>query len=80
MEVEQQKRIEEIKAAMTCSKGFECCKDGFVNLCKVRDRGMPGYVDCLESNPGACEFRVPYGAGAFCRCALRVYIAKELGL
>jgi hypothetical protein len=77
MEAEQKRRIEEIMAGMQCSKGFERCKDGLGNLCKAKDRGVPGYVDCLE-NGVLCEFRLPYGDGAFCKCGVRVYIAKEL--
>ena len=72
------KRIEEIMAGMDCPQDFERCKFGFEKLCKAKDAHIPGYVDCLEENHQLCEFRVPFGYGAFCRCPVRVYIAKEL--
>ena len=79
MELEQKRRIDEIKAGMECSKGFECCKDGATDLSKARDRGMEGFVECLDQMSGVCKFRIPFGNGAFCKCPLRVYITKELG-
>lgn len=78
VEEKHKKRIEEIMAEMDCPKDFQCHKNGFERLCKAKDAGMPGYVDCLEENALDCEFRVPFGVDAFCRCGVRVYIAKEL--
>jgi len=78
MDPEQKKRIEEIMAGMECEKDFECYKTGFEKLCKTRDTGLPGYVDCLEEKGTICEFQVPFGRGVYCRCPLRVYIAKEV--
>ena len=77
MEVDQRKRIEQIKADMKCPNDFACCNGGADRVCKVRDRGLEGYVECLEEHPGACEFRVPFGNSAYCRCPLRVYMIKE---
>lgn len=78
MDEEQKKRIEEIMAGMECPKGFERCKHNFENLCKAKDHGLEGYVDCLEEKPVTCEFALPFGNGVLCRCPVRVYIAKEL--
>lgn len=78
MEPEQKRRIEEIMAGMECELDFECYKSGFEKICKARDRGLPNYVDCLEESRTMCGFRVPFGSGAYCKCPLRVYIAKTL--
>ena len=61
-----------------CTKDFECYKSGFKNLGKARDIGVEGYAECLEDNPAACAFSVPFGYGFLCKCPLRIYIAKKL--
>ena len=78
MDEEQKRQLEEIMAGMECMRGFDHCKDGFENLCEAKDRGMEGYVDCLEEKPVTCGFAVPFGEGVFCKCPVRVYIAKNL--
>lgn len=78
MDEEQKKRIEEIMAGMECKKDFECYKTGLEKLCKARDNRLPGYVECLEEKPVACEFALHFGDGVLCRCPVRVYLAKEL--
>ena len=81
MELTEEKRrqIEEIMAAMECPKDFQCYKSGLEDICRAKDRGMEGYVDCLDKNRESCDFRVPFGGGAFCKCPLRVYLVKNLG-
>ena len=78
MEQDHQKRIEEIIRGMKCQRDFKCCKPGSGYLCKAKDRGMEGYLDCLEQEADLCEFRLPFGDGFFCRCPLRNYLAKNL--
>ena len=78
MDQEQKKQIEEIMAGMECDKDFKCYEAGFEHICKARDWGLPDYVDCLEDSITMCKFKVPFGDGVFCRCPLRVYVAKEL--
>ena len=77
---QQQEKIKEIMAAMECQKDFRCYKAGLDSLCKATDIGMENYVNCLYEKQISCEFRVPYGSSFFCRCPLRVYIAKNLGI
>jgi len=78
LEEKHKKQIEEIMASMECPSSFERCKWPFDKLCKARDSGLEGYVDCLEEKTTLCEFKVPFGSGVFCRCPLRVYITKTL--
>jgi hypothetical protein len=75
---EQLQEIEKIARCMTCSKDFICYKSGFDKLGKARDFGMEEYIDCLEENPEECEFSLPFGEGYLCKCAVRIYIAKNL--
>lgn len=74
---EHKRQIEKIMSAMSCQKDFECYKSGFDNICKATHRGLDMYADCCDESKTICEFRVPFGYGAFCRCPLRVYIAKN---
>jgi hypothetical protein len=75
---EQRQEIEKIASRIECSKDFGCYKSGLEKLCKARDFGMEGYLDCLEEEPHICEFSLPFGEGYLCKCALRIYIAKNL--
>ena len=76
---QQQEKITEIMALTECQKDFRCYKSGLDNLCKATDIGTKGYVNCFQENQISCEFIIAYGDGFFCRCPLRIYIAKNLG-
>jgi hypothetical protein len=79
MEQTHKEQIEEIIGHTACPKGFECYKKGFHNLCRAEDVGLESFVLCLEDNGNLCVFSVPYAYSHYCRCPIRVYIAKNLG-
>ena len=70
--------FEDIKTQMECKKNFECTESEFAVLCKARDFGLKDYIECLEAEPQRCRLAVSFGAAYFCRCPMRVYIAKTL--
>ena len=72
MEPEQKKRIEEIMAGIECPKGFERCKHNFENLCKAKDHGLEGYVDCLEEESVRC-------ASSHCLLAMVCFAGVRFG-
>jgi len=76
MKEKHKKKIAELIKTTDCEKGFKCRE--LKNLCKAADYGLPGYAECLEQ--GTCQFKVPYGNIVFCRCPVRVYIVKNLGI
>lgn len=78
MKEEDKKKIEEIMGGMKCPKNFKCGENGFENLCRAKDSGLEGYLDCLEAKSGTCSFAFPFAYGFLCQCPLRVYIAKKL--
>ncbi len=78
MDQEHTEQIEKIMADMDCPNDFQCHKIGFEELCKAKDNNMDGYAKCLEKRSHKCQFGVPFGGGMFCRCPLRVYIARNL--
>ncbi len=82
MAEEDSKRIQEIIAGMQCSKNFKCAEGGFEDLCRARDFGDDKALQCLEETSPPCPFAGVYDFGfhmRFCRCPLRVYLAKNLG-
>jgi hypothetical protein len=66
---------------MQCPKDFECAENAFDDLCKARDFGDEQSLHCLEETSPPCPFAALYDGGfqmRFCRCPLRVYLAKNL--
>ena len=74
----QRADIGSIIASMECPKDFECEKSNFTKLFKARDLGLTNMVECLRSDYQGCVFAIPFGSGHFCKCPLRVYLAKKL--
>jgi hypothetical protein len=75
---EHKTQIEEIMSSMDCERDFECYKSGLDNICEAAYRGLDVYADCFDESRTTCKFKVPFGRGTFCKCPLRVYIAKNL--
>jgi len=76
LEEEHKTQIEQIVEGMRCK--LWCYKSGFTYLSKVKDIGMKTFLVCLEEPqyPQNCGYSIPFGYGYFCKCPLRVYIAK----
>ena len=79
MDEQQRNILDDLVSQTDCPKGFECVESKFEVLGKAKDRGLEGYLDCLDDSAPSCKFGVPFGSGYFCRCPVRVYILKELG-
>lgn len=77
MNDETRAKIEEIMTGMQCPKNFKCADGGFKSLCKAKYLGLEDSVECLQEHP-PCHFHLAFKDGYFCRCPLRVYLAKEL--
>ena len=78
MDEELRKQIEEIAEGMDCTKEFECCEGNFTNVCRAKDIGIDSFLECLEENPQECEFSIPFGNAFFCKCPVRIAIARKL--
>ncbi len=76
--VEINRQIEEIISQMKCKKDFQCYKSGFKEICEIKDIGMPDSIICLSKLPESCEYSFAFGDSCFCKCPLRLYIAKNL--
>jgi hypothetical protein len=71
--------IEGKKTGMACPEGFLCVEKGCGIVCSVKDIGLTKYVVCEDGNSPLCKFKLAFGSTNFCRCAMRVHIARELG-
>lgn len=72
--------IEKIISTMKCSKGFICYKSNFQQLCRIIDPGEGKIIECSPLNQGPCSYRFSFMGKVFCKCPLRYYIAKNLGM
>jgi hypothetical protein len=74
--------IKKIMADMTCPKDFICYTSGFENenMCRVKDIGLDGFVDCSQEAPfiQMCSFSLSFGKNYLCTCPLRIYLVKHL--
>jgi hypothetical protein len=78
MEQHHEKELREIMGSLTCSKDFTCYNSGFKNLCQAEDIGLKSFIQCLEEHPTQCEFSIDFYGSYFCKCNVRIYVAKEL--
>ena len=72
-----EEKIKEHIGDLTCPKDFKCCTEGLENLCKARDVGLGTFIECLEDEPHECPFSMRLSGLSYCKCPLRVYIAKN---
>jgi len=79
MDDDVRRKIDEIMAGMDCPKHFRCAESGFERLCRAQDIKLDEHLICLEERPDRCVFAVPFGGAHFCRCPLRVYLARNTG-
>jgi hypothetical protein len=77
MEESIRQKILKIIDGIQCPKDFECYKSGFENLCEMKDIGLDSFLECLDKEASSCTFSVSFGIN-YCKCPLRIYIAKEL--
>ncbi len=71
--------LKRIAEDQSCPKLLQCYTTGFEILCKARDIGLQNLIECLEENPDKCPFSMSFPGVACCKCAVRVYICKNIG-
>lgn len=77
MEFDQMEEIDKLIRQMECSKNFRCKKWKFERLCKAADIGLDNYLECLEEDASYCDFSFFFGNGKYCKCPVRIYLAKH---
>jgi hypothetical protein len=76
----QKAKAEEIKASISCEKNFECLNSNFSKISQAKDIGLDEYVKCLAEKPDKCNYSLTFGYSYLCRCPMRIFAAKSLGL
>jgi hypothetical protein len=71
-------RVRQVMTQVDCEKGFGCYRSGFMDVCKVRNRGPEEFLECLEEDACVCQFALSFGNGTYCLCPVRIYAATEL--
>jgi len=74
----KQEQIEEIISAMPCPKNFKCYKSQLNTISEIKDIGTKTLFKCSEGNPQCCQSSFPFGHEHFCKCPLRIFMAKKL--
>jgi hypothetical protein len=77
MAKQRKPKLDEIIGGLQCPVNFRCYKSKYKDLCKAQDIGMESFLVCLDKNPQKCKFSFSFGFKYFCKCPLRVFIAKE---
>jgi hypothetical protein len=80
MNADDKQAIEKIMAGMKCPKDFKCVNNDFKHLCKAADIGIRDYVECLDRNPLGCWYGVTFNNSRFCKCPIRIYLFRDLGI
>ena len=78
IDVETNSQIEKIMSQMKCKKDFKCYKSGFEDVSEIKDIRMPDSAICLSDASRNCEYSFAFGDIYFCKCPLRLYMAKKL--
>lgn len=76
--VAHRQQLESIMDDMVCARDFACCQSELKDLCKGKDSGLAGHLDCLDERGPRCTFSVSFRHGRLCKCPLRVYLGKTL--
>ncbi len=78
MERDKLEQIDKLIGQMECSKDFRCKKWGFEKLCNAVDIGLDNFLECIEEDASYCDFSFFFGNGRYCKCPVRIYLAKHL--
>lgn len=76
----QQGELEKLQSDSECQKLITLGCSDFRNLPKVRKIGGDSLLECLDENPVRCSQALLYGSTYFCRCPVRAYIYRKLGI
>ena len=70
-------RLQELMRTTECPRGFACVQPGNTDVCKVKDWGVEGYVDCLDPRGRDCRFGILFGNGVLCKCPVGLHLARQ---
>ncbi len=74
-----EEKLIKIKQALdnsTCPHGCRCYKIKPEEICKARATDLENLLECLEADPEHCTFSMAFGGTYFCKCQVRIELAK----
>ena len=74
-----EKEMKKIIGETQCPKDFICYTSEFEILGKARDVGLQTFIECLAEDSYDCPFSIRLHGLSYCKCSVRVHIAKSLG-
>ena len=77
MERDYESELKEIAGNFSCPADLICYTQALKNFRKVGNVGLETFLECLEEDPHECPFSMPLGGTVYCRCPLRVHVAKK---
>jgi hypothetical protein len=81
MKPEHIREIKRILCTMKCPLDFECTKVGRQDICRARDIGLDHALECREEDSPECGFAVMTDSSVvLCKCPLRLYLSKIVGM
>ena len=78
MEKEKLIKIKQVLENSTCPHGCKCYRLKLEDICKARATDLENLLECIEDNPEQCTFSMAFGGTYFCKCQVRIELAKIL--
>ena len=77
---EQKEILREKIRRCGCTKEVKCIDTDFQDSAPVRSVAAGELLECYTDRAKKCQFALPFGATHFCRCPVRAYLYRELGI
>ncbi len=61
-----------------CPHGCKCYRIKPDEICKARVTDLENLLECLEDEPEHCTFSMAFGGIYYCKCQVRIELAKIL--
>lgn len=77
---EQTEKLKELRKKANCSRQISLCIDDFDKLPPVKLIGINGLLQCQKENTAGCLMAMHFGDSYFCKCPVRSYLHREIGI
>lgn len=80
IEPEHMAKIKELAGQIECPWESRCITSDFTDVPKVEDTMLSTRVKCLAPREEFCPLSVHSGSEIFCKCSVRICLARKLGI
>jgi len=78
MERQENERLEALVRETGCKKDLRSLVSKPRDYCDCHDTGLKRFLECHHEHSEGCKYVLPFGYGFFCKCALSLYIHREM--